>query len=137
VLVEHARSVMGIDDASHAESSSAGTSVVAPLSCSLDGMSIEVALTPDSRLAALHGGATSVKESTTCSYGLAPTWQHIAGTGGMAIAATDDSGEVRAVERPDHPFFLATLYQPQLRSRPGRPHPVWLGFLTACHDLKA
>jgi CTP synthase (UTP-ammonia lyase) len=56
---------------------------------------------------------------------------HIAGVGGMAVAATDRTGEVRAVERPDHPFFVATLYQPQLRSAPGAPHPVFTGLLAA------
>jgi CTP synthase (UTP-ammonia lyase) len=48
------------------------------------------------------------------------------------VSGVDQTGEVRAVERDDHPFFLATLYQPQLRSSPGAPHPVWLGFLRAC-----
>jgi CTP synthase (UTP-ammonia lyase) len=49
----------------------------------------------------------------------------------MTISATDDTGEVRAVERPGHPFFVATLYQPQLTSTRQRPHPVFLGFVEA------
>ena len=49
----------------------------------------------------------------------------------MVVAATDDSGEVRAVERQDHPFFVATLCQPQLSSWPGRPHPLWSAFVAA------
>ena len=49
----------------------------------------------------------------------------------MIVAATDDDGEVRAVERPDHPFFVATLYQPQLTSSHERPHPIWTGFVDA------
>ena len=49
----------------------------------------------------------------------------------MLVAATDATGEVRAVERSDHPFFVATLYQPQLTSAPGRPHPIWAGFVDA------
>ena len=48
------------------------------------------------------------------------------------VRRADDTGEVRAVERTDHPLFLATLYQPQLRSTAAEPHPVWLGFLEAC-----
>lgn len=135
MLVEHARSLLGIEDASHAESSSDGTAIVTPLACSLDGRTIDVALTPGSRLAALHRGATSVKELTTCNYGLDPAWQHVASMGGMAVAAVDDTGEVRAVERPDHPFFVATLYQPQLRSSADAPHPVWVGFLEACRSV--
>ena len=132
MLVEHARTMLGIDDASHAESSSEGTPVVAPLSCSLDGESIDVELTPGTQLAALYGNPSSVTEMTTCNYGLDPEWQHVASSGGMVVAGIDDTGEVRAVERPDHPFFVATLYQPQLRSSPDAPHPVWLGFVAAC-----
>jgi CTP synthase (UTP-ammonia lyase) len=49
----------------------------------------------------------------------------------MRIAATERDGSVRAVERIDHPFFLGTLYQPQLRSSRGAPHPVFVGLLRA------
>ena len=132
MLVEHARSLLGIDDASHAESSDVGTPVISPLSCSLDGQTIDVVLTPGSRLAALYGGARAVVESTACNYGLAPAWQHVASEGGMRVSGVDDTGEVRAIERVDHPFFVGTLYQPQLRSTPGAPHPVFVGFVAAC-----
>ncbi|MFI5282098.1 MAG: hypothetical protein ACHQ0J_03100 [Candidatus Dormibacterales bacterium] len=49
----------------------------------------------------------------------------------MRVSATDDTGEVRAIERVDHPFFVGTLFQPQLKSRPGAPHPVFIGLLEA------
>jgi CTP synthase (UTP-ammonia lyase) len=60
--------------------------------------------------------------------------QHIAGQHGMRIAATDATGEVRAIERVDHPFFVGTLYQPQLRSAPGAPHPIFAGLLDALKE---
>ena len=56
---------------------------------------------------------------------------------GMTVAAIDDTGEVRAIERPDHPFFVATLYQPQLSSAPGRPHPIWTAFVQAVTIARA
>jgi CTP synthase (UTP-ammonia lyase) len=130
VLVEHARSLAGIPEASHAEYGPGGTPVISLLSCSLQDQTITVQLTSGSRLAALHG-ILQVVEHTTCSYGLAPEVQHIANEHGMVIAATDPTGEVRAIERVDHPFFVATLYQPQLRSVPGAPHPVFVGLLEA------
>jgi CTP synthase len=49
----------------------------------------------------------------------------------MRIAGTDATGEVRAIERVDHPFFVGTLYQPQLRSTRGTPHPIFLGLIDA------
>lgn len=131
MLVEHARSLAGIPDASHAEyGAGAGTPVITPLACSLDQQTIEVDLVAGSLLARLHGAAR-VTERTTCSYGLAVDAQEIASSAGMTVSGRDGTGEVRVVERPDHPFFLATLYQPQLTSSPEVPHPVFLGFLEA------
>ena len=130
MLVEHARDLAGIPDAAHAEYGVGGTAVISLLACSLQGRTITIKLTRGLRLAALCGSLHAV-EHTTCSYGLAPEMQHIADEHGMRIAAVDDTGEVRAVEREDHPFFLATLFQPQLRSAPGRPHPVFAGLLKA------
>jgi CTP synthase (UTP-ammonia lyase) len=132
VLVEHAQSLAGITDAAHAEYGPGGTPVITVLSCSLDGQTITVELAPGSLLAKLYG-SRHVDERTTCSYGLAREVQHIASEYGMRIAATDGTGEVRAIERVDHPFFIGTLYQPQLRSEPCAPHPVFLGLLDAAH----
>jgi CTP synthase (UTP-ammonia lyase) len=132
VLVEHARNLAGITDATHAEYGLGGTPVITLLECSLQDQRITVELAPGSLLEKLHGAARVV-ENTTCSYGLWPEVQHIAGEHGMRIAATDDTGEVRAIERSDHPFFVGTLYQPQLRSTPGAPHPIFAGLLEAAH----
>lgn len=133
MLVEHARSLAGILDASHAEYGAAGVPVITLLACSLQGTQIDVQLTPGSLLARLYGSPT-VTERTTCSYGLDPAMQHLAGEHGMRVAGTDDTGEVRAVEREDHPFFVGTLYQPQLRSSAGAPHPVFVGLLRAAAE---
>jgi CTP synthase (UTP-ammonia lyase) len=130
VLVEHARNLAGIADAAHAEYGRGGTPVITLLECSLQDQMITVELTPGSLLAKLYG-TERVVEFTTCSYGLSPALQHIADEHGMRIAATDATGEVRAIERVDHPFFVATLYQPQLQSAPGAPHAVFLGLLDA------
>ena len=92
---------------------------------------IQIAILPGSRLSALYGGASSADERTTCNYGLAPELQDLASQHGMRVSATDNTGEVRAIERTDHPFFLGTLFQPQLRSTPTAPHPVFTGLLHA------
>ncbi|MBI5698690.1 CTP synthase [Candidatus Saganbacteria bacterium] len=38
---------------------------------------------------------------------------------------------VEVVELPTHPFFLATQYHPEFKSRPNRPHPIFRGFIEA------
>jgi CTP synthase (UTP-ammonia lyase) len=130
VLVEHARSQCGVADATHAEYGRGGTPIVTLLACSLNGTSIDIELTPASRLAACYGTVRAT-EQTTCNYGLDPAFAHIASMAGMRAIAHDATGEVRAVERPDHPFFIGTLYQPQLTTAPGQPHPIWRAFIEA------
>lgn len=131
MLVEHARNLIGIADAVHAEYEGPGTPVVTLLACSLADNEIDIAVTPGSKLHDIYGADTG-QERTTCNYGLAPAFDHIARTAGLRVGAVDDTGEVRAVERDDHPFFMATLYQPQLSSSPAHPHPIWSAFVAAC-----
>jgi CTP synthase (UTP-ammonia lyase) len=40
-------------------------------------------------------------------------------------------GEVRIIELPEDPFFLATLFVPQARSTAARPHPLLVAFVAA------
>jgi CTP synthase (UTP-ammonia lyase) len=48
------------------------------------------------------------------------------------MTAVDEQGEVRAVELPEHPFFLATLFQPERSALAGnRPHPLIAAFVEA------
>lgn len=104
--------------------------MISILACSLDGAQITVDLVPGTILRSLHR-SDSVVERARCNYGLVPELDSIASSAGMIVSGRDESGEVRAVERPDHPFFVATLYQPQLRSAPDAPHPVLAGLVHA------
>jgi CTP synthase (UTP-ammonia lyase) len=120
---------MGLRDAAHAEyGGRLGAPVVSALSCSLVGRQIAVDLQAGCMLARLHG-TTRVVENTTCNYGLNPDYQYIASEKGMMVCGTDETGEVRAIERPDHPYFIGTLYQPQLQEQ--QPHPIFTGLISA------
>jgi CTP synthase (UTP-ammonia lyase) len=131
VLVEHARNVMGISEAVHAEYGAPGVEVVSVLSCSLDGTDIALRVRTGTRLCHLYGRNEGIVERTTCNYGLNPSLQASVEASGLVVSATDDTAEARAVERIDHPYFIGTLYQPQLRSTPSNPHPVFLGLVRA------
>ena len=54
--------------------------------------------------------------------------------GGLHIAGTDELGEVRILELPLHRFYVATLFQPQLRSTPDNPHKLITAFLVCAGD---
>ena len=38
------------------------------------------------------------------------------------------------VERPDHPWFVAVQFHPELKSKPFEPHPLFVGFVSAARE---
>lgn len=51
---------------------------------------------------------------------------------GLVIAGTlPDGSLVEIVEVKDHPWFVATQFHPELKSRPTNPHPLFRDFVTA------
>ncbi|AOR22585.1 CTP synthase [Clostridium taeniosporum] len=51
---------------------------------------------------------------------------------GMKIAGTSPDGRlVEIVEVVDHPWYVAVQFHPELKSRPNRPHPLFVGFIEA------
>ncbi|MCR5736245.1 MAG: CTP synthase [Eubacterium sp.] len=56
---------------------------------------------------------------------------------GMLLSGISPDGRiVEMVEIPSHPFFVATQAHPELKSRPNKPHPLFLGFVKASIDNK-
>ncbi len=54
---------------------------------------------------------------------------------GLVISGVSPDGRlVETVEVPDHPFFVGVQFHPEFKSRPNRPHPLFLGFVSACLD---
>ena len=123
-IIEVARHLAAIADADHAESNPQATApVVAALACSLVGKSGAIFLDPTCRTAAIYG-RWRVVEHYHCSYGLNPTYRQAIERAGLHVVGEDDHGEARVVELHGHPFFIATLFQPQLASTPGAPAPL-------------
>ena len=51
---------------------------------------------------------------------------------GMVLCGTSPNESiVEMVELPDHPWFVACQFHPEFKSRPNRPHPLFLGFMQA------
>jgi len=51
---------------------------------------------------------------------------------GMACSGIYEKADlVEVVELKDHPWFLATQYHPEFKSRPNRPHPIFRDFVKA------
>jgi CTP synthase len=52
--------------------------------------------------------------------------------GGLVVCgASPDGNLVEAVELPDKRFFVGVQFHPEFKSRPNRPHPLFLGLVRA------
>jgi CTP synthase len=44
-----------------------------------------------------------------------------------------DGKLVEIVEVPAHPFYIASQFHPEFKSKPNKPHPLFSGFIAAAH----
>ncbi|HEV8420151.1 MAG TPA: CTP synthase [Actinomycetota bacterium] len=65
-------------------------------------------------------------------YEVNPTYHGILQEYGMVFSGMSPSRRlVEIIELPDHPFFIAGQFHPELKSRPTRPHPLFREFVGA------
>ena len=130
-VIEYARNVLGLSGAAHAESDpGAAEAVVTPLACSLVERSGVIDLLEGSRAKAMSA-ATSLHEEYHCSYGLNPAYEAELERSGLRVTGRDPAGEARVIELEAHPFYLATLFQPERAALRGVSHPFVGGFAAA------
>jgi CTP synthase len=54
------------------------------------------------------------------------------GEAGLRFSGMSPNGQlVEIIELPNHPFFIASQFHPEFKSRPTRPHPLFRGFVAA------
>jgi CTP synthase (UTP-ammonia lyase) len=75
-----------------------------------------------------YGSRTAV-EQFQCNYGLNEEYRNHIIKGDLKIAGIDADQNARIVELAHHPFFIATLYLPQLTSAQQLPHPLIKAYL--------
>lgn len=122
-LLEYARQVCGLTRVAHAENDpDADDFLIEPLTCSLAGHEAVVRIEPDTLAQSVIGQERTV-ERYFCAYGPSRHLDTL-GAYGLRFSGHDEDGHVRIAELPGHPFFLATLFQPELSGDGSRPHPV-------------
>ena len=130
-VIEYARNVLGLHNADHAETNpNAQALVISPLSCALVEVSETLRLTPESKLAEAYG-QLEIEEGYHCNYGFNPMHAKSFFVGPMVATGHDQTGEVRAIELKGHPFFAATLFQPERRALAGQTPPLVKAFCNA------
>jgi CTP synthase (UTP-ammonia lyase) len=127
---------MSIKDAEHEETApGASNLIISKLTCSLVGKIEKVRITPGSVVHQVYK-QEEVSEQFACNYGLKREYREKLEQRGLRIAGVGPDGDVRIVELPGHRFFIATLFLPQLLSRPDKPHPLITAYVRAAFSFQ-
>jgi CTP synthase (UTP-ammonia lyase) len=133
LVLEYARNVAGIEHAEHAEDApTAEDVVVTRLTCSLVGETRPVTTVPGTRAAAICGPGP-FDGFHYCNYGLEPRFEAALVDAGLVVSGHAPDAGVEIVELPGHPFYVGSMFQPQMTPRvDGRVHPLLEAFLSSC-----
>ncbi len=137
-VIEFMRNVVGYKDAT-SEEMGEGTHAIALLpeqegvedlggTMRLGDFTVDIAA--GSRLAELYG-STQVTERHRHRYEVNPAYIDEIEAKGMKFVGRNGR-RMEALELDDHPYFVASQFHPEFRSRPTRPSAPFVGFVDAC-----
>lgn len=134
-VLEYFRNVLGVADASHAESDgSAGDNVVRPLACSLQGEERLVRPVAGTRFSELVDDEPFLGMHY-CSYGPGPDEVERLVAAGMVVEATAEDAGAEVIELPSNRFFMLTMFQPHIGALAGKSlHPLLREFVRCAED---
>jgi CTP synthase len=147
MVIEAARNLAGISDANSAEfSPESGTHVIATMDDQKEIISgqadmggtmrlglYKAHLVPGSLVAVTYG-ATEVSERHRHRYEVNNEYREKISSAGLTFSGIfKEKDLVEFVELPKevHPYYIGTQAHPELRSRPTRPHPLFVGLISA------
>lgn len=145
-IVEFCRNVVGYHDAHSIELNPATTHPVISLMPDQEGVTdiggtlrlgaYPCVLAKDSMAYKLYGEEL-IYERHRHRYEVNNDYRNELTNNGLKLSGISPDGRiVEMIELPEHPFFIATQAHPELKSRPNRPHPLFLGFVNAAIDNK-
>jgi CTP synthase len=148
-VIEAARSLAGIQDASSTEFGPTAEPVVGLMTEWLRGNELEkrasggdlggtmrlgayqASLKPGSKVAEIYGG-TEISERHRHRYEVNMTYRDQLESKGLRFSGVSPDGVLpEIVEYEDHPWFIGVQYHPELKSRPFEPHPLFRSFIHA------
>ena len=146
MVIEFARNVLGLQDASSTEfDPQAKHPVIATMAEQIDILaagemggtmrlgSFEAKLTKGSIAAEVYG-SNEVTERHRHRYEVNNSYREQLTAGGMVISGSSPDGslvEFVELSKADHPYFVATQAHPEFKSRPNRAHPLFIGLVKA------
>ena len=140
-VIEYARNVAGIPDADSGEFNDQCRHKVIDF---MPGQSDEIDKGGTLRLGAypcvIHEGTTmercyktkNISERHRHRYEFNNDYREPLSQCGLALSGISPDGNlVETIELSDRPFFVGVQYHPEFKSRPNKPHPLFLGFIGA------
>jgi CTP synthase len=148
-VIEAARNLAGVKDASSTEFGPAKEPVVAEMTEWMSGGQLETRksggdlggtmrlgafnakLAGNSKIAHIYG-STSISERHRHRWEVNTVYRERLEKAGLLFSGMSPDGLLpETVEYPDHPWFIGVQYHPELKSRPFEPHPLFKGFIAA------
>lgn len=131
-VLEFARNVMGWTQAEHGElAPDSPHALLTPLNCALVEATDRIRLMAFTRIAKAYG-ELDIHEGYRCRYGVNPEFEQALLQADLIASGHDATGDLRAVELLGHPFFVATLFQPERAALKGITPPLVKAWLEAC-----
>ncbi|MBF0246945.1 MAG: CTP synthase [Alphaproteobacteria bacterium] len=91
----------------------------------------DCALQPGTRARAIYG-ADTISERHRHRYEVNTAYKGRLEAAGLVFSGMSPDGVLpEIVEWPDHPWFVAVQFHPELKSRPFEPHPLFVSFIEA------
>ena len=78
---------------------------------------------------------SEIKERHRHRYEFNNDYREVLEKNGLVLSGMSPDGKlVETVELTDYPFFVGVQYHPEFKSRPNKPHPLFLGFIEAAFN---
>ena len=82
-------------------------------------------------------GTTLISERHRHRYEFNNDYRDALTAAGLTLSGLSPDGRlVETVELTDRPFYVGVQYHPEFKSRPNKPHPLFIGFVKAAADVK-
>ena len=131
-VLEYARNVLGWSDAEHGETSPDATrALLTPLTCALVEAVDSIYLDEGSLIARAYE-SSEIREGYRCRYGVNRQFEGELLKRELHAVGHDAEQGLRVVELSGHPFFVATLFQPERAALKGILPPLVGAFVEAC-----
>ncbi len=141
-VVEFARNVLGLVDANSAELEETSKNPVIHIMEEQKGidkkggtmrLGVYPCIIKEGTLASKVYGTKEISERHRHRYEFNNDYRERLEKAGLKISGTSPNGLlVEMVEIEDHPYFIAGQFHPELKSRPNKPAPLFVGLIKAC-----